>query len=243
MTFAALALWLALGASCPSEAAARLRDAEARAEALDLEGALAQYRSAGAAGCDEAAETATYLEALAAARAAYALGGPVDALAPVRALAASLGARSGGAPGTLELQRLLLLAAAAAAQSEREEMRLLLDHATTMETLLVAGGQPAAPVVPAHVLAGELWLQVHRYEDARGAFELAAETTGPSLRVRLGLARALARLGDTAGACRAYAAVDGAGGTRPTVAAPAAALAQARAEAATFRRTRCEGLL
>jgi cytochrome c-type biogenesis protein CcmH/NrfG len=49
-----------------------------------------------------------------------------------------------------------------------------------------------------------LWLQVHRYEDARRAYRRAAEHVGMTARVRLGLARTAARLNDVKDACAQY---------------------------------------
>ncbi len=72
----------------------------------------------------------------------------------------------------------MLQAAAAAAQSERDEMRLYLDTAIRMETLQRAAGMPGAPVIAAAEAAGDLWLQVHRYEEARRAYDEAARTRG-----------------------------------------------------------------
>ena len=69
----------------------------------------------------------------------------------------------------------MLQAAAAAAQSEREEMRLYLDTAIRMETLQRAAGLAGAPIIAAAETAGDLWLQVHRYDEARRAYDEASE--------------------------------------------------------------------
>ena len=87
----------------------------------------------------------------------------------------------------------MLVAASAAAQSERDEMGAFLTHAIAMESLQLAAGQPAAPVLSALEVAGELWLQVHRFDDARAAFERAAAQVGTTPRITAGLARATAR--------------------------------------------------
>jgi hypothetical protein len=53
-------------------------------------------------------------------------------------------------------------------------------------------------------MAGDLWLQVHRFDDARRAYTLAADRVGRTPRVRLGLARVAVRLQEPAIACQEY---------------------------------------
>ena len=53
-------------------------------------------------------------------------------------------------------------------------------------------------------LAGDLWLQVHGYQEAWQSYVTAAQQVGPVLRVLAGLARATARLNDAAAACEAF---------------------------------------
>src|SRR4030095_4239370 len=105
-----------------------------------------------------------------------------------------------------EVARVFLLAAASAAQSERGEMGLLLEHAINLERQQRSAALPGAPIVTAHEIAGDLWLQVHRFEDARRAYLDAATQIGPTRRVTLGLARTSFRLGDTRTACEQYRA-------------------------------------
>ena len=136
-----------------------------------------------------------YLKGLADARAAFEKGAPPESLAPVREAIAALGTISQERPGPAEIARLTLQAAAAAAQSERDEMALYLEQATRMERLQFEARQPGAPVVSAHEVAGDLWLQVFRYEDAVRAYLRAAEYVGMTPRVTEGLARARARRG------------------------------------------------
>jgi hypothetical protein len=83
-------------------------------------------------------------------------------------------------------------------------MGLYLDEATRIEGLLLAASQPGAPLVTAHELAGDLWLQVHRFQDARRAYTRAAEHVGRTARVRLGLARVATRLNEPTLACQEY---------------------------------------
>ena len=65
----------------------------------------------------------------------------------------------------------------------------------------------AAPIITAQEAAGDLWLQVHRFEDARRAYLSAAEQVGATRRVTLGLARTAFRLGDLPASCAQYRAL------------------------------------
>jgi hypothetical protein len=200
--------------SCDGQAAAALTTAASRVELLDLAGAAQQYAAAAAAGCAAAEVPAHYLQGLVAARSAYREGGSPESLAPVRDAVAALDARGGTLPGAAQVARFVLLAAAAAAQSERDEMALLLDHALRLERLQRAAGQPGAPAVSALEAAGDLWLQVHRYDDARRAYLEAETQVGARPRLSLGLARVAARLQDRPAACAAYARLAAAWGGR-----------------------------
>lgn len=146
-------------------------------------------------------EVATlYVRGLVEARDATALGGSPESLRPLHATIAAL---EGQNPRTrqIDISVYVLQAAAAAAQSEREEMALYLAQALQMESLQLAARQPAAPVVTAHEVAGDLWLRVYRYEDARQAYLRALSQVGPTGRAQLGLARAEARLKSGPAAC------------------------------------------
>ena len=133
---------------------------------------------------------ALYLRGFAAAVEANAQGGSDESLAPVRDAMAALEMLSGGRPGPAEIARLVLVAAAAAAQSEREEMGAYLAHAIDMEMLQVAAGQRGAPGLSALEAAGDLWLQVHRYDDAIRAYQRAAAQFGMTPRIAASLAKA-----------------------------------------------------
>ncbi len=183
-----MALMLAQG-PCPPEAMAIAADAAVRAQALDLPGAIDRLYDAAAGGCADAAVGILYLRGLIGARDAFSQGAPPESLAAVRESIEALGTISRGAAGPAEIARLMLQAAAAAAQSERDEMALYLDHAERMDGLLRAAAQPAAPVLSAAEVSGELWLQVHRYDEARRAFEKAVAQVGMTPRVVAGLAR------------------------------------------------------
>jgi tetratricopeptide (TPR) repeat protein len=137
---------------------------------------------------------AIYMKGLADARAAFEKGAPPESLAPVREAIAALLKISQERPGQAEIARLTLQAAAAGAQSERDEMALYLDQATRMEVLQRDARQPGAPGVSALEVAGDLWLQVFRYDEAIKAYERAAQYLGETPRIRDSLARARARL-------------------------------------------------
>jgi hypothetical protein len=196
-----LILLAQLGA-CRPEALEALRAAAAQVNAFDLPGALERARTAG--GCDEAAGTVEYLEGLLGAREAVKQGGTLESLREVRSAANALSRRAEGGQRRWEAASLGLRAVAAASQYERDEMAVYLAEATRIEGLLLAASQPGAPLVTAHELAGDLWLQVHRFEDARRAYALAAQRIGRTPRVRLGLARVAVRLDEPALACQEY---------------------------------------
>lgn len=194
MLMGALVLFLmAAQAPCPPDAQALVLDAAVRAQEPDLSPAADALRDAASRGCAEAEVGALYLRGLIDARDAFRQGAPPESLLSVHKAVASLEQRGQGRPGPAEIARLMLRAAAAAAQSERDEMALYLEHAERMDALLRATGQPAAPVLSVAEISGELWLQVHRYEDAHAAFTTAARQVGQTPRVVAGLARAAAR--------------------------------------------------
>jgi hypothetical protein len=201
--FLSLALMQAAG-SCRAQAEPYLASAAERGEAFDLAGAADVFFAGSGQWCVEAEIAGHYLRGLVAAREAYKAGGSPPSLAPVRLAVAALDARAPEAPALAALARAVLLAAAAAAQSERDEMALLLEHAIRLEAVQLEADQPPLPVATAHDVAGDLWLQVHRYEDAQRAYELALERVGATPRIMLGLARAAARLKNVMAACGHY---------------------------------------
>jgi hypothetical protein len=144
------------------------------------------------------------LKGLTAAREAYRDGGSAQSLAPVREAIEALARYGADRPGPAQTARLVLLGAASAAQSERDEMAIFLDEALRQESIQVAARQPGLPVVTAHEAAGDLWLQVHRFEESRRAYQDASELFGSRPRTMLGLARTAARLNDRS-ACLEYA--------------------------------------
>lgn len=200
-----LTLLIALAQTpCPPDAMRLMAEASSRAEELDLPGAADRMRIAASSGCAGAQVAALYLRGLVDAREAFKLGAPPESLAPVREAITSLQAISKNRPGQAEIARLLLQAATAGAQSERAEMALYLDAAIAMETLQRAAGQPGAPVIGSLEVAGDLWLQLFGYADARRYYLQAAQQGDRTLRVVAGLARTAARLGEGASACAEY---------------------------------------
>jgi len=179
-----------------------LGPAVARADVFDLPGAVEELRAA-AQSCDDAVVAAQYLEGLTAARRAYASGGSPESLQPVKDSIAALDRLAAGLPGRAQIAALVLHAAAAAAQSERDDMALYLDEALRRESLQLTATQPAAPIISAHEAAGDLWLEVHQFDDARRAYERAAAKVGSNPRIVLGRARTAARVND-ASACSHY---------------------------------------
>jgi hypothetical protein len=198
----ALLVTLALGQSPCGSSAVMMASADERAAVFDLRGAITGL-AAGLAACSETTVPYWYLHGLVAAREAYRSGGSPESLEPVKVAVAQLAARS-QETASAEVARVVLLAASSAAQSERDEMGLFLEHALSLERQQRSAGLPGAPIVTAHEIAGDLWLQVHRFEDARRAYLDAAARIGATRRVTLGLARTAARLGEPQTSCEHY---------------------------------------
>jgi hydroxypyruvate isomerase len=142
------------------------------------------------AACTDAEVETVYRRGWEAAEAAAKVGGSTESLAPVRDAIALLDRMAGGTPGPAEIARYVLAAAADAAQDERDEMALFLEHAVALERTQLDAHQSAAPGITAHEAAGELWLRVYRYEDAKRAYERARAVIGSTPRIESGLARA-----------------------------------------------------
>jgi len=202
-----IAMLLAQPQGCGGNGKALIATAQVRADAFDLSGAADAFASAAAASCNEARLPAVYLRALVAAREAYRFGGSTESIASVERALAELDTEPLRSAGETPIVRFVLQAAIAASQSEREEVALLIEYAVDLEAQRRAAGLSGAPVVAAVEVAGDLWLQVHRYEDARRAYVRAAERLGRTPRVVLGLARSAARLSDWTAACIEYKAL------------------------------------
>lgn len=151
--------------------------------------AIPQNRPCQADVCTPTEIEAVYRRGWAAAESAARVGGSPESLAPVRDAIAVLERMAGGTHGVAEIARYVLAAAADAAQDERDEMALFLEHAVALERMQLDAHQPAAPGITAHEAAGELWLRVYRYEDAKRAFERARAVIGSTPRIESGLAK------------------------------------------------------
>lgn len=198
-----LALALAQAPPCNREAAALMTEATERAAAFDLEGAAQRLRAAVMSGCTDAVLPSIYLRGWIAARDAYRFGGSLESLATV---SRSIGMLQDtlGKTGPPQIAALVLQGAAAAAQSERDELKLVIDYAVQLEDRNLTANLPALPMITAHEAAGDLWLQVHRYDDARRAYERAAQRIGMTPRITLGLARLATRIDALSTACAEY---------------------------------------
>jgi hypothetical protein len=136
-------------------------------------------------------------------------GGPAELVGPTRKIIdEDLEAlRASALALEVEYAQTAIRAAIAAAQDERAEMALLLDHARDLTERLSTRGRLALWPLSYNLVAGELWFEVDRYEEAANAFERSARAGG-SPRAWAGLARAYARLGNRAGACSAYRQIE-----------------------------------
>ena len=197
-----LGVLLASQGQCLPASTARLSQASILASRFDIAGAASLLRDA--VDCDDAKVNALYLQGLLDARAAARVGGTAESLAPLRKTIAALEVMAGSQIGPAEIARLTLQAAAAASQTERDEMRLYLESAARMETLQASIGQRRVLVVPTMSVAGDLWLQVDGYAEARDAYQESVKYHGVSNATSYGLGKASSRLGDTSGACSAY---------------------------------------
>jgi hypothetical protein len=149
--------------------------------------------------------TRWFARGVGAARAAWP-GGKAPLVAVAREAAQKLDeiASKRGRKGLVELQRLGVLAAIAAAQEEQDELTLLLTQAMALEMAIQPPGQPVSPIVPIHELAGDLFLVVHRYPDARRAYEASLARYPGRARSLHGLARACAKSNAREAARTAY---------------------------------------
>jgi hypothetical protein len=197
-----LMAWLAQAPKCAADEVLALADAGRLVRTFDLAGAVDRL-SGTSPDCETTQIALLYFRGLQAAKAAYPNGGDEASLAPVMQAISELERYAATNPRA-DLLRVMLMAAAAAAQSERGDMTLMLDQAATLEEKLLASGASGAPGVSARETAGDLWLQVHRFETARAAYHRASELFGPSPGIALGLARVAVRLADDVGACDGY---------------------------------------
>jgi hypothetical protein len=193
MPVAVILLLFAQIQECSGDAKALLTEASKLAAGLDAAAAAESLATAAALGCGEALVAQIYLGGLIAAQHAVSQGGSPESLRGVNAAIDTL-ERMSPRPVPADIARYVLMAAAAAAQSAREQMSLYLRQAVQIESLQLTARQPGVPMLTAHEAAGELWLRVYGYEEARQAYLDAFTAIGPTRRVLLGLARAEARL-------------------------------------------------
>jgi len=236
-----LALWgtpgLAAAQSC-DHAAERSALAAARARIGVMEEAGPALSAAVAAqpGCVDLAVAAFAVSGWEEGRRLTRVAGAPEALGPVNALLRRLdGLRAAVTPRSLPAQHAsyaeaLVRAAVAASQDEREEMQVYLAYATDLAAALApARAAQLWPLTPDEA-AGELWLEVDRFAEARTALDRVV--AGPATaRTWWWLGRVRERLGDGQGACVAYFQAEAGGltGSRLT------AVTEAR------RRLRCGG--
>lgn len=150
-------------------------------------------------------------EGWSAARALAPKGGALDLLGPVNLRLRALDALPGMPARYAEVA---IRAAVSAAQEEREEMEVFLTHARDLSDTMALAGAPAEWPLPIDELAGELWLEVDRYTEARDNY-LRATKARPTANAWVGLARASDRLGDVVAACNAYTQAGSTAGLPP----------------------------
>ncbi|HUE87967.1 MAG TPA: hypothetical protein VMO26_17985 [Vicinamibacterales bacterium] len=173
-----------------------------RGDDMGARAALGASLAAGACGLLRIAMIA--LDGWSEARALAPAGGAAELLAPVQRTIDDLQAfRTTDEALEAEYAETAIRAAMAAAQDERPEMELLLTHARDLAERLQLRGRRAVWPRTFNLLAGELWFEVDRFEDARMAYERAVSGE-PSAAALVGLARAHARLGQLAAACSTY---------------------------------------
>jgi hypothetical protein len=197
----ALVFAVALAQSPCADHAALMSVAADRAAVFDLKSATT--RLAEGIECPEIAVAYWYVHGLIAARDAYRYGGSAESLEPVKLAIKQLESRSPGSSAA-EIAQVVLQAASAAAQCNPAEMSVLGEHELNVEKEARDAGQPGAPIVSAFEVTGDLWLQVHRFEDAHRAYVAASAQVGSTRRITLGLARTAFRLGELPAACEHY---------------------------------------
>ena len=209
-----LTLALLQNAPCRGDAARHIEDAARLAESFDFIAAAEAYGAAARAGCASADTVAIYVRGLVAARVADAQFGSAASLQPVKQAITALEPAAAADP-VVRIMQAVLRAALPAAQHERGEMALLIDEMLRRESLQLEAKLPALPVLSAHEAAGYFWLQLHIYDEAARAFDVAAQRVGSTPAVLLGAARSAARQQRTAVACVQYQRLISWWGSRP----------------------------
>jgi len=201
-----LGVMLLQAPSCGGDAARHLANAMRLGEVFNLAGAAESYSAAAASGCAAAQVAAAYVHGLVAAHRADAQFGSAESLQPLKEAIADLERRVADDPAA-RIAQAVLRAAMPAAQHERAEMALFIEEMLRLERLQLEAGLPGLPVVTAHEAAGQFWLQLHVYDEATRAFDVAARRIGMTPHVMLGAARAAVGRRDVPQACVQYAAL------------------------------------
>lgn len=149
------------------------------------------------------ATSCAFLQAYSAARLAWP-GAKADRLQEAARINERLGGVNGGPASIVELLRVTVRAAIAAGQEEHPELELLLMHASDLEERLLRSGQLVLPFAPVAEIAGDLFHQANRFEQARRRYSDALIARPNRARSFLGIARASVRLDDRKAASDAY---------------------------------------
>jgi hypothetical protein len=106
----------------------------------------------------------------------------------------------------VEIKRIEVAAAAAASKGNHAGAIELMKQATSLEEELSPPSGPPDLIKPSHELFGEILLAANRSKDAVGQFETSLARQPNRARSLLGLARAVARSGDSKRAAEIYSA-------------------------------------
>ena len=193
-------------AACTERDVVAMRDAQVLVQRGSEGAALARLETGASPGLCELRQVARRaMRGWSEARALAPAGGAAELLGPVRRTLEDLQASVNGSVVALEGEYAIICirAAIAAAQDERPEMELLLTHARDLSERLAARGRPAVWPRSFNLVAGELWFEVDRYEEAVAAYDRAVRADAGALAL-VGLARSQARLGRIEQACTTY---------------------------------------
>jgi tetratricopeptide (TPR) repeat protein len=180
-------------------------EAEAQAQGCDV---AANPPASAASALSSGSTTPTavscaFMQAYSAARLAYP-GAKAERLQEAARINQRLGGTNGGPTSIIELLRVTVRAAIAAGQEEHPELELLSMHASDLEERLLRSGQLVLPFAPVAEIAGDLFFQANRYEQARRRYSDALIARPDRARSILGIARASVRLEDRKAATDAY---------------------------------------
>jgi hypothetical protein len=168
-----------------------------------LPGSVSPSPATSLTGFPSTAMSCAFLQAYSAARLAWP-GAKAERLQEAARINERLGGVNGGQTSIVELLRVTVRAAIAAGQEEHPELELLLMHASDLEERLLRSGQLVLPFAPVAEIAGDLFHQANRFEQARRRYSDALIARPNRARAFLGIARASVRLDDPNGATNAY---------------------------------------